>query len=198
MKTHKFFLITFISVCSIAYGQGTFIYDQQSNTESGTTEGGGNLQSNQPFGQSFTPTFSSVGFIRLKLYDFDPGNSLGATVYVNLLAISITGTVLAASSPVFMPDDFLGYTDFLFLTPVSVTPGTTYYFQPVVQSGDAWIAAWGGSSSYSNGTAFSNGQAVPFQDLWFREGIVVPEPSPSWLILLGSGIFLYVRRTLHR
>jgi hypothetical protein len=47
--------------------------------------------------------------------------------------------------------------------------------------------------------AFANGVAASGSDLWFREGVLsVPEPSPSWLVLLGSGIFLYARRAFHR
>ncbi len=131
------------------------------------------IQSNQPLGQSFTPSLSSVGFIRLFLIDGVRNNGLGATVYVNLREDCITGPVLGLSGPVFMPDNFGigsgGYTNFFFSSPVPVTPGATYYLQP-------------------------NGAAVPFDDLWFREGVFVPEPSWALLILVGGGVFVYARR----
>src|SRR5580693_6560279 len=91
-----------------ASGQGTVNYDQQI---SASPQGFGfhnpsTIQSQQPIGQSFIPVFSSVGFIELNLGDDKPANGLGATAVVNLRGNSITGTVLATSSPVFMPDGF--------------------------------------------------------------------------------------------
>jgi hypothetical protein len=196
-----------------ASGQGTFTYDQQI---SAPPQGFGfhnpsTIQSQQPIGQSFTPFFASVSFIQLNLGDDNPGNSQGATVFVNLRGNSISGnsisgTVLATSSPVFMPDgfgdngfgaSFPGITNFFFASPVTVTPGTTYDFDIVVQSGDAWEAdAY--HYGYSGGTAFFNGTTDSGNDLWFREGIVVPEPSVAGLVSLGSGVLFYVRRAKNR
>ena len=48
-----------------AFGQGTVVYDQQSSTEANVLEGFLNIQINEPFGQSFTPSLNAVGFIRL-------------------------------------------------------------------------------------------------------------------------------------
>jgi hypothetical protein len=201
MKIH--FFIIFLNVVALAHGQGTFVYDQQSADESNQSGegGGGTIQSNEPFGQSFTPTLTSVGFIRLWLADENLGNNLGATVSVNLLADSITGEVLAESLPVSLPDGFgdgtgsdrNGYANFFFSTPATVAPGTTYFFQVVVQSGDT-MYAYGDGYGYAGGTEFLQGTAVNSEDLWFREGIVTPEPSVSWLILFGSGVLLYARR----
>jgi hypothetical protein len=168
--------------------QGTFIYDQQSADESQPGEVAVTIQANQPMGQSFIPTLSSVGFVRLQLYSGLSNNGLGALVSVNLRANSILGTVLGTTSTVVMPDGFFGgYVDFLFSAPVSVTPGVTYYFQPVVQNGD-YSAGAGPPYNYSRGTIFAQGVANPASDLWFREGILVPEPGSAALILL-SGIF---------
>src|SRR5437867_13447920 len=97
-----------------AKGQGTFIYDQQSVTnDSAVGEGAPAIQSNQPIGQSFTPTLSSIGFIRLFLGD-SAFNGLGATIYVNLRSDSITGPIIGSTDPTFLPDRFSGLTDFLF------------------------------------------------------------------------------------
>ena len=89
-----------------AFGQGTFIYDQQSADE--TTGGGvgGLIQSFVSIGQSFTPTLSSVGFIRLRMFDSISGNGIGATVHLNLRSGSISGSILSSTDPVFMPDGF--------------------------------------------------------------------------------------------
>ncbi len=176
------------------YGQG-FIYDQQSSTnESPPFGGGSSIQSSiPPYGQSFTPSLSAVGFIQVRISDHNPGNSLGATVFVNLRSDSIDGTIIGVSTAVVMPDGFGGVPDFLFTTPVTVTPGTTYFFQPVVQSGDSWDI-FGTGYGYPGGSYFFNGAAQTASDLWFREGILAPEPSTVWLGLVALGVIFYARR----
>jgi hypothetical protein len=186
-----------IFITKVSFGQGSFVYDQQS--VAADNNGGGAefpLQQSQTAGQSFTPELSSVGFIRLWLANGYLDDTSAATVIVNLLANSITGTILSQSEPVVTQSGtFSAPVDFIFATPVTVTPGVTYYFQPVIQDNDnLYISGTITSDPYAGGTAFRNGQAIPTQDLWFREGIVAPEPSPSWLIFLGSGIFFYARR----
>jgi len=187
-----------LQFCLYVQGQGTFVYDQQSAVEGALQDGGGFIQTLQPFGQSFTPTSSSVGFVRFWLYDANPNNGLGASVYVNLRGDSITGPIIDSTASIFLPDKFgdngsNGYVNFFFTTPVTVTPGVTYYFQPMVQSGgDLWIAAGSISYNYPGGSSYAHGVANA-QDLWFREGIVVPEPSAVSL-LIGSGVWFYVHR----
>src|SRR5260221_12356346 len=116
-----------LSLASSAQGQGTFTYDQQSAFEGIVPEPYVTIQTNQPLGQSFTPSLSGVGFVRLWLGDDRPGNSTGATVYVNLRSDSITGPILGSTDPVFMPDGFgaggsQSLTNFFFPLPVTVTP----------------------------------------------------------------------------
>ena len=189
------FAILFAIMPNTSLCQGTFVYDQQSADE--TAGGvGAVINSNQPIGQSFTPTLSSVGFIRLFLSDSSL-NGVGASVYVNLRQGSITGPILASTDPVSMPDSFSGHPDFLFSTPVSVTPGTTYFFQPVLQAGDSTWSIVGYNYNYDGGTAFIQGNPNIGSDVWFREGIIIPEPSGVWLILLGIGIFVWRRRRWH-
>ncbi len=180
------------------YGQSTFIFDQQSVTNDAQSAGsGGGIQSSQPVGQSFIPSFSSVRFIRPLLYDGTQNNNLGATVYVNLRSDSITGPILGSTDPVPFPDNFgrgsNGVANFFFPAAVAVTPGTTYYFQPVVQSGDAWGIGAYNNFNYPNGTLFFQGVPNPGSDLWFREGIV-PEPSSIALLSMGIGIFACLRQ----
>jgi len=122
-------------------------------------------------------------------------NSTGAVVYVNLLSGSFTGTVVSSTAPVFMPDNFVGTTNFVFASTVSLTPGTTYYFQPVVQSGDKW-ALLDDQYGYAGGAFYFNGALDPSDnDAWFREGIIVPEPSSiALLTMFGTGLLLAKRR----
>ena len=199
MKIIILILFTFgLSVKQSALAQGViYIYDQQSSTNEvqGAAGGGNRIQGNGPFGQSFTPSLSAVGFIRLNLQDLNANNGLGATLYVNLRENSITGNVLSASSPVFMPNSYVGFTNFIFPTAVSVTPGVVYYFEPIVQSGDSW-AAQATEYEYSGGTLFYQGGALGGGDFWFREGIIVPAPEPGtlWLGALGAGLLWGIRQ----
>src|SRR4051794_17057999 len=135
MRFFAKFIFVVLSLDS-CLAQGTFLYDQQSVTnDSRGAESVITIQSSQPVGQSFTPQFSSVGFVRLFLAD-DVLNGVGATLYVDLRADSITGQIIGSSQPVFMPAGFVDRVDFFFGSPVTVSPGTTYFLQPIVQSGD--------------------------------------------------------------
>ncbi len=172
-----------------ASGQGEFIYDQQSSTNEAYPPGQTQeIQPYQPFGQSFIPNLSAVGFVRLFVADSVFSNGSDATISVNLMANSITGSILAATSPMHLSGNSFGYITFYFANPVAVTPGVTYYFQPIVASPDNWRTALLPGFTYVNGTAFVNGLASSSVDLWFREGIVVPEPSAAFLILFGVGL----------
>jgi hypothetical protein len=195
MKT-SIFAITFALLLKAlsSQGQGTFIYDQQSVTSDfAFAEGVQTIQSAQPIGQSFTPSLNAVGFIRVTLID-RTANSVGATVYINLHSGSITGPILASTEPVRMPDNYGGATTFFFSNPIPVVPGTTLYFRPVVQSGDAWGIYHDRHYDYSGGMMFGFGLPAPDSDLWFRQGIYIPEPSPTLLLLSGAAVVLYLRR----
>ena len=185
------------SSCLLA--QGTFIYDQQSSDESAPAEATALLQTQGPLGQSFTPSLAAVWFVRLDLFDRNNGNSKGATVYINVRSDSIAGTILATSTPVFMPDGFGvgggGFANFLFAAPVPVTPGIVYYFDLAAQSGsDLWgVRRFVQGSDYPGGTEYLQGQPGT-DDLWFREGIIIPEPGSAALLLLGGGFLFWTRR----
>jgi hypothetical protein len=196
MKTKLLLQSLFAFLPLWAQAQGTFIFDQQSSDESNWATGGNTIQTSQPTGQSFTPSFASVGFVRLQLFDLNRNNGVGATVYVNLRSDSINGPIISSTQPVTMPDSFglplnTGFMDFLFATPAALQPGNTYYFQPVVQSGDSWAVA-GGSFNYPGGDEYLNGSPFP-SDYWFREGIIVPEPSAAALMLFGGAFWLTKR-----
>ena len=166
-----------------ARGQGTLQFDQQ---VSPTTAPGAyfNIQPD-PTGESFVPTLSSVGFAEFYFSDPNNFNGTGATISVNLWSGSIgTGTLLGTTASVSMPDVFTGQSTFFFSTPVTVNPGTTYYLQPVIQSGDSFQIGVG-FQTYANGTAYFQGNPDSSADLWFREGMVVPEPSPVSFAAIG-------------
>jgi hypothetical protein len=65
MKAHlRKHSVATVAICLLWSRGGTFIYDQQSSTEANLGEAAVVIQSSQPVGQSFTPSLSSVGFIR--------------------------------------------------------------------------------------------------------------------------------------
>src|SRR6266404_164790 len=132
-----------------AYAQGTFVYDQQSADENQYLEGGYAL-GQQPLGQSFTPSLDAVGFIRI----YVSGGSSG-TFLMNLRSDSIIGTILGTSSPLSLT--LGGASTFVFPAPVTVTPGTTYYFQPVIQSSVGGYGTFVAAYNYSGGMAFVDG-----------------------------------------
>jgi hypothetical protein len=184
----------FTILCSISMlGQGTFVYDQQSSTDETPFPGAGQVLQTvtPPFGQSFTPTLSSIGFVRLSLSDGNLGDGLGASLYLNLRADSITGTVLASTPTVAMANGFAGTVSFFFPTPVSLTAGVPYFFEPKIETGGPWRAVVG-EFSYPGGTAFAGGSSTG-GDFWFREGILIPEPSSGALILIGAGFWFFAR-----
>jgi hypothetical protein len=193
IKNMKKLLITMLLLTMrAAYGQGTLIVDQESTN---LIEGGAILQTGQPLGQSFTPTFSSIGFVTLDLNDAGDLTQLGATVYINLRSNSITGPVLDSTTPVFMPNAFFGTTNFFFSTFVALTPGVMYYLEPIAEPGSDFWGWYGADASYTGGSEIYQGSPVPNHNLWFQEGIViVPEPSTVALVLIGSGFALRCRR----
>jgi PEP-CTERM motif len=197
IKSFSFSIALFLGTFRVL-SQGTLVYDQQSvpNDNIGA-DASSTIQQGTPIGQSFTPTFSSLQFVRIYLIDHNPGNNIGATVSLNLRTDSITGPIASSTDAVFMPDGFgsgsSGITTFLFPTAVAVTPGTTYFFDINLQSGDTWDVGqyfYG----YQGGTAFYQGAPFVNHDLWFREGIVAtPEPSTISLAVLGIGLFAGAR-----
>jgi hypothetical protein len=195
MSTLQTIATTLLAVTSfLASGQGTIIYDQQSSTDETPYPSTGRvIQQYLPFGQSFTPTLSSVDFLELKLYDNNSVNGVGATLYVNLRSSSITGPVLGTTALVTLTNGFGDVAYFYFPVSVPVASGATYYFEPVVQSGDQWKIDLG-EYNYPGGTTISQGQSLPGSDVWFREGIIVPEPSAGIIALLGVSTFIYARK----
>ena len=148
-----------------------------------------------PWGQSFTPALSGVDFIRLKLADDRPGNGIGATVYLNLRSDSITGPILGTTASISMLDGFRGNPTFFFPATVPVTPGTTYYLEPITAPGSDFWNTIVSEYNYPGGSAIRGGLPVLASDLWFREGLyIVPEPSSALLLLLGAAGFACSRR----
>ena len=189
--------ILLLSACA-CLGQGTFIFDQQSSTDEtapGVNLAGARMPAypDSGTGQTFIPSLSSVSFVRLLLSDADTSDSIGAVVYLNLRS-GLDGPVLGTSSSITMLNRFNGAQTFYFPAPVTVTPGSTYYFEAVEQTGGPWSAV-AGQYAYAGGTAFLNGSPLGNQNFWFREGIIVPEPSSLGFLVMGAGALWFHRRS---
>jgi hypothetical protein len=195
MKLRSAIPLLLLVACAGANGQVTFAYDQQSKTdETPTAYDTDNMSRWSPLGQSFTPALPSVGFVRLKFSDGDRYDALGATVYLNLRSHSLTGPILGTTPPATMPSQFRGTENFFFADGVPVTPGEIYYFEVVQQLGGAWHIE-GGEYHYPGGSYWYLGdRTLSAQDLWFREGIVIPEPSAGTLLGFGLAGLLASRR----
>ena len=146
--------------------------------------------------QSFTPSLSAVGFVQFRsLATFPSGSSV--TLVVNLRDGAYNGPILSSTDPIAV----VGFADvgtFYFPDNIAVNPGQLYFFQPVVQSPGSIDVGFKDPSPYSNGNLWINGVMNTTGDLWFREGIVVPEPGVVWLLLLASGLFVWLRRVERR
>jgi hypothetical protein len=205
MKTTLLLILLAIATMTfaqISFSQGNFIYDQQSSDEGRLLEGGDSVQptadtiyqehSQHPvlWGQTFTPTFDSVGFVRLNVYN---GLNTPGTMHVELFATPNSHAPLGISSSITV-GGIQTYADFYFITPVAVSSGNSYFIHPVADIGNFGVAK--GTYNYSGGDAYFsylNG-APSTQDYWFREGIIAaPEPSAVSLIF-GGGILFYVCR----
>ena len=105
---------------------------------------------------------------------------------------------MGSTTQVTITDAFTGPLDFFFENDIQVTPGTIYFFEPIVQSGDLWnVEAW--EYNYPGGMAYGQGIGLPGSDLWFREG-VIPEPAQSELFafaFLAIAVWRFRRRQIH-
>lgn len=190
MKT----FITLLSVLFVLNGhtQGTLVFDQQSSTDEDFPYGGLSIQFYGSVGQSFTPSLSTVGFVRVKLYDAAPFNPFGATLVMNLRSNAINGPIIGTSQLLVLANGFAGSTNFIFSSAVGVIPNSTYYFETSVVSGDQWgITAMG--NDYPNGNYYGGNTSAVGGDLWFREGIVVPEPTTGAVLVAGLLVASLVR-----
>src|SRR6266498_576874 len=175
-------------------GQGLLV-DQASGTLDEVVTVTTQIPDNQ-IAQSFTPSLSAVGFVQFsEVVPAFPGNN-AVTFTVNLREGAYNGPILSSTTPVVLVNHFTQIGTFFYPANIPVTPGQLYFFEPVLLSAGFLDVGYKAPSSYLGGDAWNNG--VPSggtADYWFREGIVgVPEPATIWLLLLGSGVFIWRRR----
>jgi hypothetical protein len=152
--------------------------------------------------QVFTPTQSSLGVFTFFLQDRNVGNGIGLSVFIEIATADLT-QVIAESSLVTLPDSFgaptasLGNAQeafFLFDDPVALSPGVQYAARLRKVSGDLFVVVGGRNAGYPDGYYIPTHNST--EDLFFREGHTVPEPSSVILFLgiLALPIFRWARR----
>jgi hypothetical protein len=180
----------FLATALQARAQGTLVFDQQSATTPEKANYDSFALYIQPLYDSFVPTLSSIGFVQLELTDDPDSNTSGAAISVALYSGSPQyPTFLGGTERVYLPPNFnndqignSGVTNFYFATSIALTPGQTYYLVPLEITGDhVWSVAVT-DNTYPNGGLYG----FDGTDLWFREGIVIPEPSVLALWALGG------------
>lgn len=204
MKTYIYILLFVLTAAISAGAQVILTYDQESASGSDYTLPRSTFDpvlgtnSNYVVAQSFTPSLSSVGFVRLAFDSID-NPWANRVAYVNLWSGSVGGTLLGTSQTILPPNwaidtgSFFAVTNFFFASPIPVSPGTTYYLQVGLQPTTAFYDMYlaGGDYNYPGGEVYENGFPQTGYDLWFQEGTyAVSEPSASDLILL-SGCVLF-------
>jgi len=122
------------------------------------------------------------------------GSNQSGLIYANLRSGSIYGPIIGTTASVQLSDTFSGPLNLEFASPVTLTRGTTYYFEPVADH--SWSMGIG-QYNYSGGSGFLAGTPEAW-NLWFREGIIVPEPSSAALLLLGGAAFACLRLIRHK
>ena len=188
----KLVVSLFLATALQLHGQGyVYTYDQQSATTPETINYDNFVISRLMLYESFVPTLSSIDFVQLELTDYPDSNTSGAKICVGIYSGSPTDpTLLGTSELVSLPAnfhndgiDYSGVATFDFATPITLTPGETYYLVPVEITGDdVWSVA-------VTDNTYSSGGLYGFQgtDLWFREGIeTVPEPADLALLAIGG------------
>jgi hypothetical protein len=170
------------------FAQGTLLVDQQSfdlaTAITGTSISG--------IGQSFTPGFGSIDYVQFGVADLNQGSFL----FVNLRQNSMSGPIIGSTDtqPVPLNNGHVP-TTFLFSTSVALNPGTQYFLEPVIVVNAFQITiltSAAGANPYPGGTALDGNTSAGF-DLWFAEGVVVPEPS-TWALFGLGGVVLFAAK----
>jgi len=169
-------------------GQGLLV-DQASGTTDEVVTVATRMPDNQ-IAQSFTPSLSAVGFVQFsESVPAFPGNDQ-VTFVVNLRSGAYNGPILSSTDAVILVNHGTQIGTFYYPASISVTSGQLYFFEPVLLSAGSMDIGYKFPSSYPGGEAWNNG-GPGGGDYWFREGIVVPEPSAVWLLLFGGAVLLW-------
>lgn len=153
----------------------------------------------QLVGQEFVPTLASLDSVELQMNS--QSSSLGSAL-INIRAGNIVGAILGTSNTLAMTNvgNPLQLYHFDFPGSVPLVPGNTHVIEVVHAAGGSVGVFLGGGlglGTYAAGHAIAFGVQQIDDDLWFREGPVVPEPSTATLTALAL-VGLLAHRHRHR
>jgi hypothetical protein len=155
------------------------------------------LSVSAPVGQEFLPAAEKLDFVELRLSDASTALD-SFEIFVNIRDTSIDGDILGTSELLMLEDCFNqpegpgcgigGGTPaevrLEFPATVSLAISSTYVLEIVPGGGTSGLAiGYSFSNPYPLGRAIFSGIPESDNDLWFREGYIIPEPAT--LTLLG-------------
>ena len=145
--------------------------------------------------QSFTPALGSIGFVQLQaVVSPEGGSSLSR---FDLRSGGFDGPLVGSTETLLIEDNSLAVRTYYFQESIPVIPGQTYWLDITLLSLHSPAANMSFQylypSSYQGGDLYANGFRNPDFDFWFREGIVVPEPSAVSLVLCGAIVLHWSR-----
>jgi hypothetical protein len=178
------------------HAQGTLVIDQESYSGPINPQAIGvdglYVTDLELFQQSFIPTLSAIDYIAI---EFEPGDvppMMFVSLYEGAPSVGnqiLLGTTTAVTIPDGLQNNGLigaGIEDFYFTTPITLTPGDEYYFQPHLElGGENWAyVTMIDYYDYPNGQLNVDGSPfVNNTEMWFQEGVeAVPEPTTLALI----------------
>jgi hypothetical protein len=145
-------------------------------------------------GQEFAPSLNGLDFVDVALLSQFGTNSGTGTFQIAIHQGTITAPVLGLSGQVSVSASG-NNTQFTFPSTVPLTPGDTYVLEVIQIAGNSgWgvevpgSAVVGGQTidmNYPGGRLIYGGAPQATEDMIFQEGIFVPEPSVSFLLLTG-------------
>ena len=190
-------VIVGLSAIGASRADAAFVVDQQQTT---TNSGGGAVAPSwTSFGQSFTPSLSSIQWAQFSLENqsspFTPislslsvlngvsgTNGLGGAVLATSPAVSLTST--AAFAP----------TLFQLSSPLALTPGNSYVLEVNILTQNQGLG-WQQTSNdtYPGGQMLQSPYSTSIlsgQDYLFSEGVIgsVPEPSSALALVIAGGM----------
>lgn len=140
------------------------------------------IQGLAPVVQEFTPAIGALDVVEIWTQDLgnQQNNGVGATLQAVLHEAAASGSVLAVSAPLMLPDGWNAPSRFDFTNVVWLTPEARYALELRVLAGDNWGVNSHGllfPPAYSRGRYFLAGQPTDALDMWFRTGLRMPSPQ---------------------
>jgi len=187
-RSVKLLAVAVVVLFALSSAQNVFAATLDQKQEQNPYNAMAQILSNSPIGQEFKPSLPTLEAVEVEIGTMNSGGD--DTVTLIIREGTITGTVIATAS-MLLVQGFGGWVHFA-LTPVSVTPESTYVIQLQATKN---TFGWSYSSSlvapfldaYTRGVAIELGSPEPTDDYCFRTygSAAIPE-YPLGLPLLAA------------